>query len=103
MTIPTISLCQGAAALATLSLTLQAAAAIARSRSSISIDEPADPVVITAPAPVQHQRPSLKWSRQELLEHARELGVGNARFRNSASKLRLLEAIRAHNAERRAA
>lgn len=105
MILPTVTLCQAAFGLASLSITLQAAAAIARSRTSISIDEPAEPpVVITpAPAPVMHKRPSLKLSRQELLQHARALGVGNARFRNSASKIRLLEAIRAHNEERRAA
>ena len=108
MTLPTITLCQAAFGLAGLSITLQAAAAIARSRTSISIDEPAeppvaDPVVITAPTPVPHERPSLKLTRAELLQHARALGVGNARFRNSASKISLLEAIRAHNEERRAA
>ena len=89
--------------LAAASLSLQVVATLAKSRS-VAIDEPAEPPsVVVTPSPLLYDRPSLKLSRQQLLEHARALGVGNARFRNSASKIRLLEAIRAHNQERRAA
>ena len=107
MITPTISLCQAAIGLAGLSITLQLAAAIARSRTSIHMDEPAEPpvaepVVITAPAPALHARPSPKLSRLELLEHARALGVKNARWRNSAKKVDLVLAIREHNQQREA-
>ena len=107
-TIPTITLCQGAVGLASLSLVLQLAAAIARSRSSTYIDAPAEPslapVVLTAvPDPTEEERPSLKLSRAQLLEIARSLGVRNARWRNAARKTDLLAAIRAHNQQRRAA
>ena len=95
--IPTPTLCQLALGMAGLSITLQLAAAIARSRTSISIDGPAQ-----RPAPVQ-SRPSLKLTRAELLEHARDLKIGTAAWRNSARKIHLLEAIRQHNTERRAA
>ena len=105
MILPTITLCQAAFGLATLSITLQLAAAIARSRTSIYMDEPAKPPVVITPAstPVSTDRPSLKLTRVELLQHARALGIRNARWRNAATKIALLEAIRAHNTERRAA
>jgi len=93
--IPAITLCQGAVGLASLSLVLQLAAAIARSRSSIYMDVPAEP----KPAPVvltKEEPPSLKLSRVELLQHARALGVRNARWRNSARKTDLLQRCYPH-------
>ena len=98
MITPTI--CQVAVGMATTSLVLQLAAAIGRSRGNTPA---ADPVVITPTTPTPAERPSLKLSRMELLQHARALGVGNARWRNSAKKVDLVLAIRDHNEQRRAA
>jgi len=86
--------------MAGLSITLQLAAAIARSRTSIYVDETSSNL---HGAEKVQSRPSLKLTRAELLEHARDLKIGTAAWRNSARKIHLLEAIRQHNTERRAA
>ena len=98
MSIPTITLCQVAFGLATLSLVLQMAAAIARSKAFAPA--PSTPLVRTTFGP---KKPSLKLTRMELLKHARDLKIGTAKWRAHARKVQLLEAIRAHNHERRTA
>jgi len=98
MSIPTITLCQVAFGLATLSLLLQLAAAIGQSKASAPA--PSTPLVRTTFGP---KKPSLKLTRMELLKHARDLKIGTAKWRAHARKVQLLEAIRAHNIERRAA
>ncbi|QNI98409.1 hypothetical protein [Synechococcus sp. RS9902] len=100
MITPTI--CQVAVGMATTSLVLQLAAAMRGSRPT----EEASHQMVGAtpvPAPVLTERPSLKLSRQELLQHARALGVKNARWRNAARKTDLVIAIREHNENREAA
>jgi len=96
--IPTITQCQLAIALASLSLVLQLAAVIARSKPSAPA--PSTPLVRTTFGP---KKPSLKLTRLELLKHARDLKIGTAKWRAHARKVQLLEAIRAHNIERKAA
>ena len=91
--ITTPTLCQVAFGLATLSLVLQLAAAIARSKASAPA--PSTPLVRTTFGP--------KTPRLELLKHARDLKIGTAKWRAHARKVQLLEAIRAHNIERKAA
>ena len=98
MSIPTITLCQVAFGLATLSLLLQLAAAIGQSKASAPAAS--TPLVRTTFGP---KKPSLKLTKLELLKHARHLKIGTARWRAHARKVQLLEAIRAHNLERRAA
>ena len=98
MITPTI--CQAAVGMATTSLVLQLAAAIGRSRGNTSA---ADPVVITPAPPTPPERPSLLLTRMELLEHARALKLGTARWRNSARKVDLLMAIRQHNQQKEVA
>ena len=105
MSLHPVTFCQAAIGLAGLSITLQAVAAIARSTSSdTSTQSEQEPVVITPPpAPVLHERPSLKLTRMELLQHARALGIHDAKWRNSARKTELCRAIQQHNEQRRAA
>ena len=105
MSLHPVTFCQAAIGLAGLSITLQAVAALARTRSVISTDEPAEPpaVVVTPTEPVLHERPSLKLTRMELLQHARALGIHDAKWRNSARKTELCRAIQQHNEQRRAA
>ena len=98
MSIPTITLCQVAFGLATLSLLLQLAAAIGQSKPAAPA--PSTPLVRTTFGP---KKPSLKLTRMELLKHARDLKIGTAKWRAHARKVQLLEAIRAHNIERRTA
>ena len=100
MSIPTITLCQVAFGLATLSLVLQMAAAIARSKASAPAPAPSTPLVRTTFGP---KKPSLKLTRMELLKHARDLKIGTAKWRAHARKVQLLEAIRAQNIQRRTA
>jgi len=100
--ITTPTLCQVAFGLATLSLLLQLAAAIGQSKASAPAPAPAPstPLVRTTFGP---KKPSLKLTRLELLKHARDLKIGTAKWRAHARKVQLLEAIRAHNIERRTA
>ena len=85
-------LCPVAVGMAALSLLLQLIGAIASKQEASPI-----------PAPLTPQVPSLNLKRTELLEHARQLKVGTASWRATARKSELLEAIRDHNAARRAA
>ena len=92
-------LCTLAVAMAGVSLTLSVASLLGQNSSEASsARNPAVPKQA-----VLSERPSLKLSRGQLLEIARSLGIGNARWRNSARKTELLEAITAHNKTRRVA
>ena len=53
-----------------------------------------EPVVIT-PAPVKHQRPSLRMTHKQLLKLARERKCGTAKFRAHARKVDLVRALQA--------
>ena len=100
---PTV--CQVAIGLSITSMAMQAIAAVARRRAAApAAVEPVEPAAVEPTPPVElPTAASLKLSRMELLQHARALGVGNARFRNSARKTELVRAIQQHNQQRRTA
>ena len=93
-----------AVAMAGLSMGLTVGSALARRRGGTPPPEaPACPkpgntkpkIVPPTLVPI-HQATSLKFSAAELRAHARSLGLGNARWRNSAKKVDLVLAIRGH-------
>ena len=92
-----------AAALAgtTGGIALAALAKRAKQATQDHTEAPAAPPVVTPEPQPHHPQPSLKLTRVELLQHARALGVKNARWRNSAKKVDLVLAIREHNEARR--
>lgn len=94
--------CTVAATLAGLSAVLSIASFVGRQQQAPQdgTEPPATPVTVTAEPQAHHPRPSLKLTRMELLQHARDLGVKNARWRNRAKKVDLMLAIREHNQNR---
>ena len=86
-----------AVAMAGLSMGLVAGSAIAERRGETPLPvEPSTrkPKIVPPTLVPIHQPVSLKFSALELRAHARSLGLGNARWRNSAKKVDLVVAIR---------
>ena len=96
-----------AVAMAGLSMGLTVSSALARRRGGTPPPEaPACPtpgttkLKIVPPALTPRQATNLRFSAAELRAHARSLGLGNARWRNSAKKVDLVLAIRGHYKQR---
>ena len=94
-----------AVAMAGLSMGLVAGSAIAERRGETPSPEkqPSKPKIVPPTLVPIHQPVSLKFSAIELRAHARSLGLGNARWRNSAKKVDLVVAIRDYYKRRGAA
>lgn len=101
---PTEPICTVAVAMAGVSLTLSLASLLgSRSTPAKPAKRPVASRPLAAKQVTLSERPSLKLTRDQLLEHARALGIGNARWRNSARKTELCQAIQAHNKARQVA